>query len=69
MTATGKIIDITSRSRGFEYTFNPNQDTKLKQGDQARVAQDQNLTVTINRLDIETSSCILNQQLLDYPIF
>ena len=69
LTATGKIIDITSRSRGFEYTFNPNQDTKLKQGDQARVAQDENLTVTIHRLDIETSSCILKSTATELPNF
>lgn len=58
LTFTGRTEAI-KRSTGYEYKFDPNQDSKLKTGDQARVKQDSEISVTIHDLDLKKGICIL----------
>ena len=58
LTFTGKTT-IIKRSKGFEYRFDPFQDSKLKKNDQVRIKQDTTLRVTIEELDLEEGICLL----------
>lgn len=59
LKSTGKVVDITSRSKGYEYSFDKNQDTKLKKGDQAIVKQDPSLNATIYDINPVKGTCVL----------
>lgn len=59
LKSTGKIIDITSRSKGYEYSFDKNQETKLKKGDQAIVKQIPSVNTTIYDINPAKGTCVL----------
>ncbi len=48
LVATGGVEQITTRSKGFTYTFDSNQESKVKLGDKAlKLKQDINLNISI----------------------
>ena len=51
LIATGEKEKVTARSFEYSYTFDPNQDTKLKRGDQIKVKQDTGISVSISEMD------------------
>ena len=52
LITTGEEEKITSRSSAYTYSFDPNQDTKLKRGDRVKLKQDTNISVTIEEMNI-----------------
>lgn len=50
---------VIKRSKGFWYTFDPDQDTKLAQGDSCMFAHDLSLHTQIEELDRETGRILL----------
>jgi len=48
-----------ARSKGFEYAFDPEQDTKIRQGSTCRVAQDWPLSVEVAELDATEGRLVL----------
>ena len=69
LESTGKVIEITSRSRGYEYKYDPNQDTKIKIGDQVIVKQDPLISVTVQDIDSDKGTCILKTTADELPYF
>ena len=59
LIATGEKEEITSRSSAYTYTFDPNQDTKLKRGDEVRVKQDSAINVSIFKMDSSKGEIVL----------
>ena len=59
LVATGEVFELTSRSNGYEFTYDPNQDSKLKIGDSVRVKQDPSLNATIEELNLEKGLILL----------
>lgn len=59
LIATGEKEEITSRSSAYTYTFDPNQDTKLKRGDEVRVKQDRAINVSIFKMDSSNGEIVL----------
>lgn len=69
LESTGKVIEITSRSNGYEYKYDFNQDTKIKIGDQVIVKQDPSLRVTVHEIDVDTGTCLLKSTAKELPSF
>ena len=59
LITTGKVFELTSRSNGYEFTFDPNQDSKLKIGDSVRVKQNPSINVTIEELNLKKGLIVL----------
>ena len=51
IVATGEIEEITTRSSAYTFSFDPNQETKIKRGDSVRVKQDTNINVTVHEMN------------------
>ena len=69
LESTGKDIAITSRSNGYEFTYDSNQDTKIKVGDQVVIKQEPNLTVTVHNINPDKGTCILKSASDKLPNF
>ena len=67
LSATGEVFDITSRSKGYEYAFDINQETKLKRGDQVILKQDTQISMTIHEIDYSNATCILKTTAKELP--
>ena len=59
LISTGEVFELTSRSNGYEFTFDPNQDSKLKIGDSVRVKQNPSINVTIEELNLSKGLIVL----------
>ena len=59
LISTGEIYELTSKSNGYEFSFDPNQDSKLKIGDSVRVKQDTLINVTIEKLNLDKGLIVL----------
>ena len=66
---TEKVIEITSRSNGYEFTYDSNQETKIKVGDQVIIKQDPNLTVTVHKINPDKGTCVLKSTSDKLPYF
>ena len=51
LVATGEIEEITTKSSAYTFSFDPNQETKIKRGDSVRVKQDTNINVTVYEMN------------------
>ena len=51
LVATGEIEEITTKSSAYTFSFDPNQETKIKRGDSVRVKQDTNINVTVHEMN------------------
>jgi len=69
LESTGKVTEITSKSNGYEYKYDFNQDTKIKIGDQVIVKQDPSLRVTVHEIDVDTGTCLLKSTTKELPYF
>lgn len=61
LTSTKTIEELTSRSYGHEYSFDPSQESKCKQGDTVKIKQDLDIkgNITIHSLDASKGICVL----------
>ena len=59
LVATGEIEEVTARSSAYYYTFDPNQDTKLKRGDQIKIKQNTDISVSILEMDSSEGKIVL----------
>ena len=69
LTATGEVYDITTRSKGFEYSFDINQETKLKKGDQVVLKQDPQISLSIQEVNYKKATCVLKTTSKQLPDF
>jgi len=69
LESTDRVTEITSRSSGYEYKYDFNQDTKIKIGDRVRVKQDPSLRVSVHEIDPETGTCLLKSTAKKLPNF
>lgn len=67
LSATGEVFDITSRSKGYEYAFDINQETKVKRGDQVILKQDTQISMTIHEIDYSNATCVLKTTAKELP--
>ena len=66
---TEKVIEITTRSNGYEFSYDSNQETKIKVGDQVIIKQDPNLTVTVHEINPDKGTCVLKSTSDKLPYF
>jgi uncharacterized protein len=59
LVRTEQPVVAIKRSLGFEYRFNPDQDTKIREGNTCRIAQLRGLGVTVEELDLEAGAALL----------
>ncbi len=59
LVATGEKEKVTSKSSVYTYTFDQNQDTKLKRGDTPKIKQDTSIRVTIEEIDSFNGKVVL----------
>ena len=59
LTFTGEVYDITTKSKGFVFSYDPNQETKLKKGDRPKVKHIPDLSVEIYKIDGTNGYCTL----------
>ena len=56
LVTTGEIEEITTKSLAYTFSFDPNQETKIKRGDSVRIKQDTNINVTIHEMNSNDGS-------------
>ncbi len=59
LIATGEKEEVTARSTAYSYNFDPNQETKLKRGDQVKIKQNTDISVNILEMDSSEGKIVL----------
>jgi len=68
LVATGNVETITARSKGFEYSFNSSQESKIKEGDSGlKAKQNTDLNISIHKLDPEKGLITLKSTAKELP--